>query len=243
MILKHLGTLTSALNNHRPLNRPLAQAVPEFNAPLRQLHRLKDGVEVISTCTASEWCVTHVESSETHVRRPLDQTTCQSLMEALCSTLFRCAHSTVTQQDDAEIINTRFAPEWCVGHRKQIGTQHHQSVDSNLHMFMKKPSRQLAAQQNNGPLCHNVTKTPNRISKKWCETHENAHLYVSRPRLLVVTECEDPLRQLHYSKDGVYVTSTGNASEWCMTHVESHGTHGYPPLDHTTSERSLERTL
>ena len=149
----------------------------------------------------------------------------------------------MTQQDDAEIINTRFAPEWCVGHRKQIGTQHHQSVDSNLHMFMKKPSRQLAAQQNNGPLCHNVAKTPNRSSKKWCETHENAHLYVSRPRLLVVTECEDPLRQLHYSKDGVYVTSTGNASEWCMAHVESHGTHDHPHLDQSTSERSLRRTL
>ena len=61
----------------------------------------------------------------------------------------------MTQQDDAEIINTRFAPEWCVGHRKQTGTQHHQSVDSNLHMFMEKPSRHLAAEQNNGPLCHN----------------------------------------------------------------------------------------
>ena len=61
------------LDNHRPLNRPLAQAVPEFNDPLRQLHRLKDGVEVISTCTASEWRMTHVESSETHVHRPLDR--------------------------------------------------------------------------------------------------------------------------------------------------------------------------
>ena len=81
MILKHLGTLTSALNNHRPLNRPLAQAVPEFNAPLRQLHRLKDGAEVISTCTASEWRMTHVESSETHVHRPLDQTASKSSME------------------------------------------------------------------------------------------------------------------------------------------------------------------
>ena len=52
-------------------NRPLAQNVPEFNDPLRQLHRLKDGAEVISTCTASEWRMTHVESSETHAHRPL----------------------------------------------------------------------------------------------------------------------------------------------------------------------------
>ena len=28
----------------------------------------------------------------------------------------------------------------------------------NLHMFMEKPSRQLAAEQNNGPLCHNDKK-------------------------------------------------------------------------------------
>ena len=46
------------------------QNVPEINDPLRQLHRSKDGVEVISTCTASEWRMTHVESSETHVHRP-----------------------------------------------------------------------------------------------------------------------------------------------------------------------------
>ena len=79
--IEHLGTPTSSLNNYRSLNRPLVQNVPEFNDPLRQLHRLKDGVEVISTCTASEWRMTHVESSETHVHRPLDQTASKSLME------------------------------------------------------------------------------------------------------------------------------------------------------------------
>ena len=63
------------------------------------------------------------------------------------------------------------------------------------------------------------------------ETHENAHQYVSSPLQVVVTKCEDPLRQFHHSKDGVLVTSTCNASEWCMTHVESHGTHDHPHLD------------
>ena len=153
----------------------------------------------------------------------------------------------MTQQDDAEIINTRFAPEWCVGLRKQTGTQHHQSVDSNSHMFMEKPSRHLAAEQNNGPLCHNDKKKlptafrrngvviSTNTASEWCvddgETHENAHQYVSSPLQVVVTECEDPLRQFHHSKDGVLVTSTCNASEWCMTHVESHGTHDHPHLD------------
>ena len=28
-----------------------------------------------------------------------------------------------------------------------------------------------------------------------------------------------------------------------MTHAESHGTHDHPPLDQSTSERSLKRTL
>ena len=59
---EHLGTPTSTLNNYRSLNCPLVQNVPEFNDPLRQLHRSKDGVEVISTCTASEWRMNHVES-------------------------------------------------------------------------------------------------------------------------------------------------------------------------------------
>ena len=62
-------------------------------------------------------------------------------------------------------------------------------------------------------------------------THENAHQYVSSPPQVVVTKCDDPLRQFHHSKDGVLVTSTCNASEWCMTHVESHGTHDNPHLD------------
>ena len=72
-------------------------------------------------------------------------------------------------------------------------------------------------------------------ASEWCvddgETHENAHQYVSSPLQVVVTKCEDPLRQFHHSKDGVLVTSTCNASEWCMTHVESHGTHDNPHLD------------
>ena len=120
-------------------------------------------------------------------------------------------------------------------------------MDSNLHMFMEKPSRQLAAEQNNGPLCHNdKKKLPTAFRRngvvistitasEWCvddgETHENAHQYVSSPLQVVVTKCEDPLRQFHHSKDGVLVTSTCNASEWCMTHVESHGTHVNPHLD------------
>ena len=79
--IEHLGTPSSTLNNYRSLNRPLVQNVPEFNDPLRQLQRLKDGVEVISTYTASEWRMTHVESSETDVHRPLDQTASKSLME------------------------------------------------------------------------------------------------------------------------------------------------------------------
>ena len=90
--IEHLGTPTSTLNNYRSLNCPLVQNVPEFNDPLRQLHRLKDGVEVISTCTASELRMTHVESSETHVHRPLDQTASKSLMEALC----KCTRQNLT---------------------------------------------------------------------------------------------------------------------------------------------------
>ena len=120
-------------------------------------------------------------------------------------------------------------------------------MDSNLHTFMEKPSRQLAAEQNNGPLCHNdKKKLPTAFGRngvvistitasEWCvddgETHENAHQYVSSPLQVVVTKCEDPLRQFHHSKDGVLVTSTCNASEWCITHVESHGTHVNPHLD------------
>ena len=111
----------------------------------------------------------------------------------------------------------------------------------------KKPSRQLAAEQNNVPLCHNdKKKLPTAFRRngvvistntawEWCVddggTHENAHQYVSSPPQVVVTKCEDPLRQFHHSKDGVLVTSTCNASEWCMTHVESHGTHDNPHLD------------
>ena len=165
----------------------------------------------------------------------------------------------MTQQDDAEIINTRFAPEWCVGHRKQTGTQHHQSVDSNLHMFMEKPSRHLAAEQNNGPLCHNdKNKLPTAFRRngvvistntasEWCVddggTHENAHQYVSSPLQVVVTKCEDPLRQFTHSIDGVGVICTCTASEWCMAHFESHGTHAHRPLDQTTSERSFKRAV
>ena len=175
------------------------------------------------------------------------KTASKSLMEALCkctrhAQLCPVAHSTVTQQDDAEIINTRFAPEWCVGHRKQTGTQHHQSVDSKFAHVYGKSHRVIAAE----PMVHCATmikRTPNRISKKWCchlnhycfgmvrgtVEHENAHQYVNSPPQVVVTKCED-LRQFHHS-DGVLVTSTCNASEWCMTHVESHGTHDHPHLD------------
>ena len=74
MKMKHLGTRPSAQNKHSPQNRPLVQTVPEFNAPLRQLHRSKDGVEIVAKFTASEWRMTHVESNVTHVQRPLDQT-------------------------------------------------------------------------------------------------------------------------------------------------------------------------
>ena len=49
-------------------------------------------------------------------------------------------------------------------------------MDSNLHMFMEKPSRQLAAEQNDGPLSHNDKKTPIRISKKWC-CHLNQYCF------------------------------------------------------------------
>ena len=65
MKLKHLGTPPSALNNHRPLNRPLAQTVPEFNAPLRQFQHAKQGFEVLYTCTTSLCCMAHVESHGT----------------------------------------------------------------------------------------------------------------------------------------------------------------------------------
>ena len=162
----------------------------------------------------------------------------------------------MTQQGKAEIINTRFAPEWCAGHRKQTGTQHHQSVDSNLHMFMEKPSRQVATEQNNGPLCHNVQKKlptafrrngvviSTNTASEWCvddgETHENAHQYVSGSLLRVVTECEDPLRHFHHAEDGVGVSCTGNASEWRMTHVESSETHVHRPLDQTASKSLME---
>ena len=70
-----------------------------------------------------------------------------------------------------------------------------------------------------------------------------AHLYVSRRLPVAVTECDGPLRQFHHAKDGLSATSTCNAPEWCMTHAESHGTHDHPPLDQSTSERSLKRTL
>ena len=82
MILKHLGTLTSALNNHRPLNRPLVQTAPEFNAPLRQFYQAKEGVEVLSTCTASEWCVDDGAKHVLHDYPPLDQTSPQRSMHA-----------------------------------------------------------------------------------------------------------------------------------------------------------------
>ena len=43
---------------------------------------------------------------------------------------------------------------------------------------------------------------------------------------MVVTECEDPLRQFHHAKDGVEVISTRTASEWCVddggTHAKAH---------------------
>ena len=83
----------STLNNYRSLNCPLVQNVPEFNHPLRQLHRLKDGAEVISTCTASEWHMTYVESSENACSpTSLDQTASKSLMEALC----KCTRQNLT---------------------------------------------------------------------------------------------------------------------------------------------------
>ena len=77
-----------------------------------------------------------------------------------------------------------------------------------------------------------------------CETHEKKnHLFVSRRLLVAVTECDGPLRQFHHSKDGVLVTSTCNdASEWCVTHAEKHGTHDHPPFG-PINKRSLERTF
>ena len=82
MKLKHLGTPPSALDNHSPQNRPLVQTVPEFNAPLRQFHQAKEGVEVISTCTASEWCVDDGAKHGLHDYPPLDQTSPQRSMHA-----------------------------------------------------------------------------------------------------------------------------------------------------------------
>ena len=124
---------------------------------------------------------------------------------------------------------------------------------------MKKPSRQLAAEQNNGPLWHNDEKKlptafrrngvviSTNTASEWCVddggTHENAHQYVSSPLQVVVTKCEDPLRQFLHSIDGVGVICTCTASEWCMAHFESHGTHAHRPLDQTTSERSLKRAV
>ena len=82
MKMKHLGTRPSAQNNHSPQNRPLVQTVPEFNAPLRQFYQAKEGVEVISTCTASEWCVDDGAKHGLHDYTHLDQTSPQRSMHA-----------------------------------------------------------------------------------------------------------------------------------------------------------------
>ena len=50
-------------------------------------------------------------------------------------------------------------------------------MDSILHMFMEKPSRQLAAEQNNGPLCHND-------NKKNSQPHFEEMVLSSQPLLL-----------------------------------------------------------
>ena len=130
MKLKHLGTLTSALNNHRPLNRPLAQAVPEFNAPLRQFQHAKQGFEVLYTCTTSLCCMAHVESHGTHFHPPLDHTTSErSLKRTLPgkapqfnSKLLPLRQPHHDRQDGAQIYQLRFAPEWCEVHENQLDT-------------------------------------------------------------------------------------------------------------------------
>ena len=78
--IEHLGKPTSTLNNHCPLNRPLVQTVPEFRGMLRQFHHAKS-VEIISTCTASEWCVDDGAKHGLHDYPPLDQTSPQRSME------------------------------------------------------------------------------------------------------------------------------------------------------------------
>ena len=50
----------------------------------------------------------------------------------------------------------------------------------NLHMFMEKPSRHLAAEQNNGPLCHNDFF----LKKKNSQPHFEEMVLSSQPILL-----------------------------------------------------------
>ena len=101
MKMKHLGTRPSAQNNHRPLNRPLAQAVPEFNVPLRQFYQAKEGVEIISTCTASEcaWMtVQNMDCMITHLwtrRHHNDRCTRQN--SSVNSVVFRKIHRDSTR--------------------------------------------------------------------------------------------------------------------------------------------------
>ena len=67
---------------HLYVSRQLILVVTECGDPLRQFYQAKEGVEVISTCTASEWCVDDGAKHGLHDYPPLDQTSPQRSMHA-----------------------------------------------------------------------------------------------------------------------------------------------------------------
>ena len=150
MKMKHLGTRPTAQNNHSPQNRPLVQTAPEFNAPLRQFYQAKEGVKVIYTCTASEWCVDDGAKHGLHDYPPTFGPDVTTTIDARArihrSTLLCSENSIVIQQEDSGIICTQFAPKWCVVARRNTWNTSPLISRPNSQMIFDKPPHQFTAQ-------------------------------------------------------------------------------------------------